>query len=231
MLVPMGHREDLLAGAVRCLQDKGYAHTTARDIVAASGTNLASIGYHYGSTKALLNAAVLQSMDDFGAQMALAIGTDAETAATTLERFERFWTRVIDSFRVNSQVWLATFDIFAVAQRDPEVRAAVADGLEDARTFWAQALYGVDPADTDPASTDPASTEQASTEQASTEQASTEQASTEQARAIGSLHQALISGVMVQWLIDPDRAPSPAALAQALAAIAAQVSTEPAGGR
>jgi hypothetical protein len=32
-------------------------------------------------------------------------------------------------------------------------------------------------------------------------------------------------------LIDPDRAPSPAALAQALAAIAAQVSTEPAGGR
>jgi hypothetical protein len=82
----------------------------------------------------------------------------------------------------------------------------VADGLEDARTFWAQALYGVDPADTDPAST-------------------------EQARAVGSLHQALISGVLVQWLIDPDRAPSPAALAQALAAIAAQVSAEPAGDR
>jgi hypothetical protein len=28
-------------------------------------------------------------------------------------------------------VWLATFDIFTVAQRDPEVRAAVAEGLED----------------------------------------------------------------------------------------------------
>jgi AcrR family transcriptional regulator len=189
----MGHREDLLAGAVRCLRDKGYAHTTARDIVAASGTNLASIGYHYGSTKALLNAAVLQAMDDFGAQMAQAIGTDTEAGATTLERFERFWIRVIDSFRASNQVWLATFDIFTVAQRDPEVRAAVADGLEDARTFWAQTLYGVDPADQ------------------------------EQARAVGSLHQALVSGVLVQWLIDPDRAPSPAALAQALQAIAAQV--------
>jgi AcrR family transcriptional regulator len=194
----MGHREDLLAGAVRCLRDKGYAHTTARDIVAASGTNLASIGYHYGSTKALLNAAVLQAMDDFGAQMAQAIGTDTEAGATTLERFERFWIRVIDSFRASNQVWLATFDIFTVAQRDPEVRAAVADGLEDARTFWAQALYGVDPADQ------------------------------EQARAVGSLHQALVSGVLVQWLIDPDRAPSPAALAQALQAIAAQVTAEPA---
>ena len=31
----MGHREDLLAGAKRSLYEKGYAGTTARDIVAA----------------------------------------------------------------------------------------------------------------------------------------------------------------------------------------------------
>lgn len=49
----MGHREDLLEGAKRCLLEKGYARTTARDIGAASGTNLASIGYHYGSKEAL----------------------------------------------------------------------------------------------------------------------------------------------------------------------------------
>ena len=189
----MGHREDLLAGAVQCLREKGYAHTTARDIVAASGTNLASIGYHYGSTKALLNAAVLAAMDDFGQQMAQAIGDDLDAAATTLERFERFWTRVIDSFRTSNQVWLATFDIFTVAQRDPGVRAAVADGLEDARTLWAQLIYGVDSADE------------------------------QRARAIGSLHQALVSGVLVQWLIDPERAPTPAELAQGMQAIAEQI--------
>ena len=189
----MGHREDLLAGAVQCLRDKGYAHTTARDIVAASGTNLASIGYHYGSTKALLNAAVLAAMDEFGAEMAQAIG-DPDAGESTLARLERFWTRVLDSFRTSNQVWLATFDIFTVAQRDPEVRAAVADGLEDGRILWARMLYGVDPAD------EP------------------------QARAIGSLHQALVSGVLVQWLIDPERAPSPAELAQGMQAIAEQIS-------
>jgi len=192
----MSHREDLLAGAVRCLREKGYAHTTARDIVAASGTNLASIGYHYGSTKALLNAAVLQALDEFGAQMAQAIGTDAAAGVTPAERLERLWTRVIDSFQTSREVWLATFDIFTVAQRDPEVRAAVADGLEDARAFWAQALYGVDPADL------------------------------QQARAVGSLHQALVSGVLVQWLIDPDRAPSPAGLAAAMATIAGELTAE-----
>ena len=192
----MSHREDLLAGAVACLREKGYARTTARDIVAASGTNLASIGYHYGSTKALLNAAVLKALDDFGEQMAQAMGSDAAAGETTLERFERFWVRVIDSFRTSRQVWLATFDIFTVALRDPEVGAAVADGIDDARAFWAQALYGVDPSDQ------------------------------QRARAVGSLHQALVSGVLVQWLIDPDRAPLPAELAAAMAAIAAQVTAD-----
>ena len=86
--------------------------------------------------------------------------------------------------------------MIAVAVRDPQVRAAVADGIEDARAFWAQALYGIDPADR------------------------------REARAVGSLHQALISGVLVQWLIDPDRAPSPADLAAAMAAIAGQISAQ-----
>ena len=134
-------------------------------------------------------------MDDFGAEMARAIGEpDPGPSAlepSALERFERFWTRVIDSFQASSQVWLATFDIFTVAQRDPEVRAAVAEGLEDGRKLWARLLYGVD-----------------------------DDADEEKTRAIGSLHQALVSGVLVQWLIDPDRAPSAAELARGLQAIA-----------
>src|SRR6202167_4778788 len=127
----MSHKEDLLAGAVACLRDKGYARTTARDIVAASGTNLASIGYHYGSTKTLLNAAVLQALDEFGEQMARTMGTDGVAGETTLERFERFWTAVIDSFATNRQVWLATFHLMNVAQRDAGGRTAVADGDEE----------------------------------------------------------------------------------------------------
>src|SRR5215468_4329398 len=119
----MGHREDLLAGAVRCLREKGYARTTARDIVAASGTNLASIGYHYGSTQALLNAAVFQAMADFGAEIEQVMRADAGLGGSALERFERFWAHVIDSFRTNPEVWLATCGLVGVAQRDAHIRA------------------------------------------------------------------------------------------------------------
>ena len=191
----MGHREDLLAGAVRCLREKGYARTTARDIVAASGTNLASIGYHYGSTQALLNAAVFKVLEDFGAEIGQVMRADADQEGTTLERFQRFWAHVIDSFRANPGAWLATFDVFGVAQHNPQVQTAVAQGIEDGRALWARALYGLDAGSDDQGV----------------------------ARAVGSLHQALLSGVLVQWLIDPERAPSPADLAAAMAAIAGQL--------
>ena len=55
----MGHKEDLLAGAKKCLVELGYAKTTARDSVKASHTNLASIGYHFGSKDALLTQAMM----------------------------------------------------------------------------------------------------------------------------------------------------------------------------
>jgi AcrR family transcriptional regulator len=76
----MGHREDLLEGARRCLLEKGFVRTTARDIVKESGTNLASIGYHYGSKDALLAEAYISIVeglcDDFDAGEQATTGTE-----------------------------------------------------------------------------------------------------------------------------------------------------------
>jgi AcrR family transcriptional regulator len=186
----MGHREDLLAGAVACLREKGYAHTTARDIVAASGTNLGSIGYHYGSTQALLNAAVLAAIEEWGEQLAGAMAEGIDPTAPFIQRFEQYWSAVLASFQEYRQVWAATFDLYGVAQHVPEVHDAIARGLQDGRLAWAQLLHGID------AHAEPA-----------------------KARAVGSIHQALLTGVLVQWLTDPPNAPTAGDLTTALRAI------------
>src|ERR671932_2330793 len=90
-LVAMGHRELLLKGAVACLRERGYARTTARDIVAASGTNLGSIGYHYGSTQALMNAAMLSAIEEWGDAIGAALAT--EQAGEPGDPLTRYWRR------------------------------------------------------------------------------------------------------------------------------------------
>jgi AcrR family transcriptional regulator len=190
----MGHRESLLEGAKRCLLEKGYARTTARDIVAASGTNLASIGYHYGSTEALLNAAIIQAIEEWGEEIGQALAEDGDPQATPLEQFETRWTRVIESCGAHRQLWLATIEATAQAERAPDVRAFLAGALQQGREGLAELFQNVDAA-----------------------------AEPKKAWTVGSFYQALMTGVMVQWLIDPQRAPSGHDLAEALRMIVGSV--------
>src|SRR5690606_42019575 len=93
----MGHREDLLEGAKRCLLQKGFVRTTARDVVRESGTNLASIGYHYGSKDALLARAYLALVEEMGD--AFDQGNVHDTEPGSVERFERVWSNIIGTMK------------------------------------------------------------------------------------------------------------------------------------
>ena len=96
-LAPMGHREDLLEGAKRCLLEKGFARTTARDIVKESGTNLASIGYHYGSKDALLAQAYIalveRTTDGFDGPQ----GGEPAGELGSLERFRAVFANIVST--------------------------------------------------------------------------------------------------------------------------------------
>lgn len=193
----MGNRADLLAGAKRCLYEKGYARTTARDIAAAAGTSLAAIGYHFGSTEALLNAALNEANDEWGEEIGRALGSplaDDAAGAGPMERFEAIWQRVIDSFASHRTLWAASFEILAQSERAPEVRERLADSLTQGRLGLAELFQNIDPA-----------------------------ADEHQAWAVGSFYQALLSGVLVQWMVDPDHAPSAHDLTDALRLVAGTV--------
>jgi AcrR family transcriptional regulator len=127
----MGHREALLDGARRCLLERGYARTTARDLVAASGTNLASIGYHFGSKEALLNGAMQQCFDEYIAEITRIVFADP--GATPLQRVRASWTVLVSTFEQHRPLMVAFIEALAQAERVPQLRAQLADCYERLR--------------------------------------------------------------------------------------------------
>lgn len=187
----MGHREDLLAGAKRCLIEKGYARTTARDIVAASGANLASIGYHFGSKEALLNQALIQSVREWGEQLAQTL-IEADVAHLgPRERYEAIWGRIVDMFGADKQLWAAQFEVLAQIRHAEDVRQVLTAGNAEGRPGLGMAFNNVDP-----------------------------EVDERQASLVGAFNQALLTGIMAQWLIDPSTALNGADITEALGVIA-----------
>ncbi|MDS0135183.1 MULTISPECIES: TetR/AcrR family transcriptional regulator [unclassified Amycolatopsis] len=190
----MGNKESLLAGAKRCLYEKGYARTTVRDLASAANVSMAAIGYHFGSREALLNAALIEANQEWGETLAKTLQVETPPGASPAERFALIWQRVIESFGEHRRMWAVSFEAYSQPELDENVRAQLADALEQARHGLANLFQGLDD-------------------------------ESAEARAAGTVHQALLSGVMLQWLIDPGHAPSGADLVSGLRLIAKDVLT------
>ncbi|WP_216209683.1 TetR/AcrR family transcriptional regulator [Amycolatopsis aidingensis] len=135
----MGVREDLLSGAKRCLAERGYSRTTVRDIVAASGTNLAAINYHFGSKDALLYEAMVASTAE-AVDETLEVGpSDADPA----DRSVAFWAALTESFTRNRALWATNIEVLTQALHSPELRAQLSGAQADARRGLAEMLHPV----------------------------------------------------------------------------------------
>lgn len=185
----MGHRELLLQGAKKCLSERGYAGTTARDIVAASGTNLASIGYHFGSKDALLTEAMVEALGEWGDEVERVL-LEAQQA-DVLGRLEAMWTGLLESFEAQRGLWIASFEIGTMAERNPELKRRLAEANEMARVGLASILLG------------------------------TTEIDESTARTVGAVLAAMIPGIFSQWLVDPGRMSTGADLATGFKRIAA----------
>jgi AcrR family transcriptional regulator len=191
----MGNREDLLAGAKRCLIEKGYAATTARDIAAASGVSLAAIGYHFGSKDALMNQAVFDSVGDWATELQDALAADGAGQAPPLERFELVMRHTLRSFAgPGSGLWHTQLELVSLAQRNEDLRAFLAGIQAFAGSGLAELFLGMDPA-----------------------------AEPEATRAAGAIMHAMFIGLIAKYFLDPEHAPSACELADGLRIIAERV--------
>src|SRR5690348_14270410 len=129
----MGHREDLLEGAKRCLLEKGFLRTTARDIVKESGTNLASIGYHYGSKAELLVQAYIALIEGVGERFDPGLGGAVTQPPGSLERFQEVWTSIIRTVPDSRAIWLLSFELMFQDERLEQVRKLLAEAQKEGR--------------------------------------------------------------------------------------------------
>ncbi|MFF6916862.1 TetR family transcriptional regulator [Streptomyces sp. NPDC012466] len=182
----MGHREDLLEGAKRCLLAKGFLRTTARDIVKESGTNLASIGYHYGSKDALLAQAYVEMVE--GMSDAFEGGGELRGEPGSLERFTGVWANIIGTMRDPGSMWRLSMEIVAMGDQLPEVREHLARAQREGARGIVTLFHGGDE----------------------------DEVTDEQVDTVGYFYLTLMMGLMAQWTFDPKSAPEAEQLAAGL---------------
>jgi AcrR family transcriptional regulator len=174
----MSQREDLLEGAKKCLVEKGYSRTTARDIAAASGAHLASIGYHFGSKDNLMNTAVIEASSDWGDAFEAAV-RDAG-GSTPHERFRHLLQSVLTSIPDQTPLLVASTQALAQVPFDAEVREQLRLAHERARSSLAALVLGV----------------------------AEEEVDEDTAAGLGSVVYGMVSGYVTQALTDPGALPT-----------------------
>ena len=149
----MSHRDALLDAARDLILEKGFAATTARDLVAASNTNLGSIGYHFGSREALLSQAMEELFNEWTELLASAAFTKED--APPLERLAETWRTMLETLDEHRGVIRAFVEALAYAERSPDFRKRLRDhyrrsqrriaGLVDAALGPDAVAKGADP--------------------------------------------------------------------------------------
>ncbi|MEU3897524.1 TetR/AcrR family transcriptional regulator [Streptomyces sp. NPDC045251] len=184
----MGHREDLLAGAKRCLLEKGFTRTTARDIVKESGTNLASIGYHYGSKDALLVQAYIELVEAMSEAFEGDPDGDLPGEPGSPERFTAVWSNIIGTMREPGSLWRLSMEIVAMGDELPQVREHLARAQRAGARGLVTLFMGGREEDVPEETVD----------------------------TLGGFYVSLLMGLMVQWSFSPQDAPDADRLTEGL---------------
>jgi len=185
----MGHREDLLEGAKRCLLEKGFVRTTARDIVKESGTNLASIGYHYGSKDKLLAEAYVSLIEGLSDDFLPAAETSGgDTEPGSLDRFQEVWSNIIATMQGPGSMWRLSVEIVAMGDQLPAVRDHLALAQREAARGLVPLFFGGREEDVPEGDVD----------------------------SVGQFYNTLMTGLICQYVFDPATAPTADQLTEGL---------------
>jgi AcrR family transcriptional regulator len=172
------HREALLNAAKTLLRQSGRANITARDLVAASDTNLGSIAYHFGSKDALLEEACKVVFREWAETVARA--TSADPGAPPVRRLATSLEMILDEFDAMRPYFLGFIEIVVRSQGSPDIREQLVAHYRKQRATVAGMVT----------------------------ESLGEAIGTQDAAHLASLLMAISDGLMLQSLIDPVHVPT-----------------------
>ena len=174
------HRDALLDAAKRLLRERDYGNITARDLVAASNTNLGSIGYHFGSKEALLNEAVIRGCEQWTIRLGEAAAASPETSP--LEQMATSWVALLGALEEMRPVLVGFIEAVGQSAWSEELREQMATHYRRVRLAITEMVR---------ASLGPAAEELGA-----------------DPKVVASFLLAVCDGLAMQWLLDPEETPS-----------------------
>jgi AcrR family transcriptional regulator len=121
----------LLHAAKQLMLERGYAGTSVRELAAVSGTNLGAVNYHFGSREKLLNQAILECFLEWGERVG---EVDVAPDAGPLEQLAARARPTVDGIAEAQPLFVMFLEALLQARRSPELhRQLVAHYAEQRR--------------------------------------------------------------------------------------------------
>jgi AcrR family transcriptional regulator len=180
--MPIDNRAALIKGARQCIEQIGYARTTARDVAAAAGVSLGAIGYHFGSKEELLNEAIAEGFRDWTASFVPLVSESADRGIDAVA--SQAIPQLFHLMETSRPLLIAFIEAMAQAEHVPALRAQLAEQYRQSRATAVDMMASTLGPQLEVAGISPAT--------------------------MGSLVLALVDGLMMQYLVDPDAAPGSA---------------------
>lgn len=108
-------RAQIVAAAVECLIQHGYAGLTARKVAAGAGISLGHLTYHFTTMEAVLTAA----FGDVAGQMMAAGDRSGKSGMSPSERLEAFMRAIFAADQLTPERLRLRVDLWSAAQINP----------------------------------------------------------------------------------------------------------------
>ncbi len=196
-------RAALLDAARRLVIERGYAGASVRELTAAAGANLAAVNYHFGSRERLLTEALLASWVEWAdaiGQVSASLAS-ADPSAGPLEHMAAQARPLLAGFPEMLPLFVMGLEAHLQARRSPELRNRLAAHYAEQRRRAGELIMAGTPGLEPPAPDEPVP---------------------RMVEVTASFMLAVVDGLLMQSLLDPEAIPTGdelAAFYEGLAAI------------